>query len=575
MSHEIRTPMNAILGMSYLTLRTPLNGKQYEYVNKIESAAEALLLIINDILDLSKIESGHVQLTTQTYNLRQSVMRSIDLLNQQAQDKGLSLRVELDNALPQLVSGDNGKLEQVLINLLNNAIKFTHQGEVYLHVHLLNTTEQHYQVGFTVRDTGIGIAEDKLSTITDAFIQADDSITRDYGGTGLGLKICVQLIELMGGKLELTSELDHGSQFSFSLDLILADDVSVITSRRPNDKTGKISNPHILLADDHAINREILETLLKQANISVDSVANGLEVLDKIKTTHYDVLIMDVNMPLMDGFQATKNIRKQPKYNDLPIIAVTAYALDTDKAEALKHGMTDYLAKPIRPQLLYQCLSKWCVISPLLSFPRQLPPVNTDLPKVLNTVKGIQNLAGDQLRYIKMLTNFTESHQNDLNIMAQCKAESDTQQLTSILHKIKGTAGNIGALNLYDEISDYESAVKQGRYDIPEGIKKAYRTLFVEIKSWLTVQAQQKTVLKISNTELDIGQCLSSLQQLHKKILSRSFNLHHELTQVKQHYGQYFHKEIEQLQQTIECYQFQLADQQLIDLQSKTKGYNE
>jgi signal transduction histidine kinase/CheY-like chemotaxis protein/ligand-binding sensor domain-containing protein/HPt (histidine-containing phosphotransfer) domain-containing protein len=575
MSHEIRTPMNAILGMSYLTLRTPLNGKQHEYVNKIESAAEALLLIINDILDLSKIESGHVQLTTQTYDLQQSVMRSVDLLNEQAQSKGLSLRVEFDKALPQLVVGDNGKLEQVLINLLNNAIKFTHQGEVCLDINLLSTTEQHYQIGFIVSDTGIGIAEDKLSTITEAFIQADDSITRDYGGTGLGLKICVQLIELMGGKLELKSELGHGSQLSFNLDLKLTDETLLITSQHQNNKTGKIANPHILLADDHAINREILETLLKQANITVDSVMNGLEVLEKIKTTHYDVLILDVNMPVMNGFEATKNIRKQAKYDYLPIIAVTAYALDTDKAEALKHGMTDYLAKPIRPQLLYQCLSKWCDISTAFLFDQQLPVEETDSHKVLNTVKGIQNLGGDQQRYTKLLTYFVETHQNDLSNMTQYKAETDIKKLIALLHKIRGVVGNIGALHLYHEISDYESAVKRGDYDVPSGVTMAYRTLFVEIKHWLSNQTKNQPVLKTKKTELDIAQCLLSLEQLQKKVLNRSFSLDNELIEVKQHYGQYFSIEIQQLQLHIERYQFNLADQQLIDLKKKTTLLNE
>ncbi len=572
MSHEIRTPMNAILGMSYLTLRTSLSTKQQEYVSKIESAAEGLLVIINDILDLSKIESGHMQLSPQPYNLQKSVQRCIDLLSLQAQNKGLLLRVELDSTLPEMVIGDHGKLEQVLINLLNNAIKFTHQGEVCLAVRVVNNAEQHCRVTFQVIDTGIGIAEDKLATITDAFIQADDSITRDYGGTGLGLKICLQLIELMGGQLAITSELGKGSQLSFTIDMQQTDKSALANTDSLANSSSKLTKPKILLADDHAINRQILETLLKQANLNVDSVVNGLEVLDKIKTSQYDIIIMDVNMPLMDGYETTQNIRNQAQFKHLPIIAVTAYALNTDKAEALKRGMTDYLAKPIRPQSLYQCLSKWCAIPQALLNEQQSQATETELPAVLNTAKGLENLAGDQGVYIKILGHFVDSHKNDLTTMAKYHDEADIKQLCFLLHKTKGAVGNIGAAQLHQEICHYESAVKQGVSDLPETIKTGYETLFLHIKSWLAEQVNTEDTVTLVDTPLDVEQCLLCLNQLHQKIRNRSFNLQNELSQVKQSYDQYFSRELKQLQRSIDGYQFSLSEQQIVDLHNKTQA---
>jgi len=363
MSHEIRTPMNAIIGLNHLTKHTSLTPEQEDYTDKIENAAQSLLGIINDILDFSKIEAGKMAIEKIPFKLSEILTDVENLILPKVQEKNLQWSVNQAVDIPEILLGDPLRLKQILINLCNNAVKFTTKGTITLSMRVKETLNSRIVLEFSVQDTGIGMTEEQLQNVFRSFIQADTSTTRKYGGTGLGLAICKQLTELMAGEIWVESQVNNGSTFFFTINIgasnqqALNDYNSIIELE--DDDLDSIVGCQILLVEDNQVNQLVARKILEKAGLVVEIANHGQEAIDKLQDRDYDAVLMDVQMPVMSGLEATQIIRQQPKYNRLPIIAMTSNAMTGDKEKCLAAGMNAYTTKPFSPKKLIHTLSLW------------------------------------------------------------------------------------------------------------------------------------------------------------------------------------------------------------------------
>ena len=361
-SHEVRTPLNGILGMLYLTLQTDLNEQQRSYLEKGEAAARHLLAVVNDILDFSKMEAGKMELDCAPFALEEAVTQVVDLHRTALASDAVKIELEFDPSIPPWLFGDNIRVCQVITNLLGNAVKFTAKGWVRLTCSLVERKQDSVLLCVSVEDTGIGMTEAQVRRLFTAFDQADASTTRKFGGTGLGLAISRQLVHLMGGTIEARSAEGKGSAFSFTLDLPLCDTAQQAENMRPAQEDTlqrDLEGCRILLAEDNAINRIIACEILQQLGAVVDEAHDGLEAVEKVQKNEYDIVLMDIQMPQMDGLTATRILRKNPRFQNLPIIAMTAHAMSKDYQESLDAGMQEHVTKPIDPQLLCAAIQRW------------------------------------------------------------------------------------------------------------------------------------------------------------------------------------------------------------------------
>jgi len=437
MSHEIRTPINGIVGMANLLGQNTTNEERETYLSAIKHSAENLTVIINDILDLAAIESGKLKFEKIAFNLQDFLPSLISTFTYQAREKGIAVEYQIDDKLNKILLGDPVRLNQILINLISNAVKFTHNGSIKVICSADREVKGVSWVRIEVIDTGVGIPDEKLHTIFESFSQADASVTRKYGGTGLGLTIVKQLVELQKGSISVKSKEHVGSVFTVLIPYTTGK-AGVSTSSTKNAKalkTAKTSQLFVLLVEDNDINRLYAKSILKNWNCFTDTAENGLVAIEKIKNHEYDVVLMDIQMPVMDGYETTKAIRmmETPQRN-VPIIALTANATKTDVDKCMAAGMNSYLPKPFTPDDLYRKLFKDLNITPKEKVKKKPVPAENKL----YNLDYLKSVSGNNEEFIReMVLTFTQTIPPALEEMQFALENRQWEKLARVAHQIK------------------------------------------------------------------------------------------------------------------------------------------
>jgi PAS domain S-box-containing protein len=493
MSHEIRTPMNAIIGFTKVILKTDLTAKQKEYLSAIKISGDALIVLINDILDLAKVDAGKMHFESTPFKLRASITAMLQIFETKIQEKNLSLIFEYDEKIPEVLAGDPVRLHQIIINLMSNAVKFTSEGNIKVKVVLLKDTDEKVTVEFAIMDTGIGITTDKIDRIFENFQQASSGTSRLYGGTGLGLAIVKQLIERQEGHIKVESVLGQGSTFSFVLDFkktkANADEVIEIMKLEK-----EIKNIRVLVVEDMPLNQLLMKTLLDDFGFERDIAANGSLAIERMKTNQYDIVLMDLQMPVMNGFEATKYIRDILK-SDIPIIALTADVTTVDLAKCKEVGMNDYVAKPVDERVLY---------SKILGLIKKSDPqkiIKSEKIKYTDLSYLIQRTKSDPDLMMEMIMLYLEQTPPLILMMKQSLRDKDWAMLGNSIHKMIPSFSIVGFNPNFEKIAKQiqEYAVSQQLADDIDGWVSQIETACGQACEELTVELEKIKTLKITN----------------------------------------------------------------------------
>lgn len=467
MSHEIRTPLNAIFGITNLLQDTTLSEQQRHYVDVVQSSTDHLLVLVNDILDLSKFEAGKLRLDPIEFSLDELLHELEDTIDLRVAQKQLSFTIKKGAHVPNYLLGDSVRLKQILLNLLSNAIKFTEEGEVELIVRLLEEKEHFVHLYFAVTDTGIGIPKDKQAIIFDSFTQGNDNTTRLFGGTGLGLAITKRLVEMQGGHITLRSEEGKGSTFSFTLKFATTTGEEYLLRKEAEHQyqVKDLGDLSILLVEDNKVNQFVTsETISKWGTgLHIELADNGQQALDKLKAQDFDIILMDVQMPIMDGHTATQKIRKEfdPPKSKVPILAMTAFATAGEADRCIASGMDDYIPKPFNPKNLYNKIAELTgrlfgdVITMQEEPPEEVKAVKVEEP-ILN-LRYLDTLAqGDEGLRHQMLQVLVDESPDDLAKLRELLNKEDWDRFASAAHKFKSSATFIGNKYLEKQLKNME-----------------------------------------------------------------------------------------------------------------------